>query len=40
MLRMVTTMIAADDAAVMVERSPNMMPRELVKGDDDMGPEG
>ena len=33
-------MVTADDAVVMIDRSPNMMPRELVKADVDVGPEG
>ena len=40
MPRMVTTTITADDAIVIVDRSANMMPRELAKVDVDMGPEG
>lgn len=33
-------MITADDAVVMVDRSPNMMPRELVKMEVEAGPDG
>ena len=39
MPRMVKTTITANDAVVMVDRSPNMMPRQLVKVDINVGPE-